>query len=88
MTGMGDPEQLVTVTATQGVLPALGVAAYIGRWFSNEDDTPGSPETVILSYGYWQRKFGGDRDVLGRTIAINFVPRQVIGSDATGLSIR
>ena len=79
VTGMGDPEQLATVTATQGVLPTLGVPAYIGRWFSNEDDTPGSPETVILSYGYWQRKFGGDRDVLGRTIVIDFVPHQVIG---------
>ena len=79
VTGMGDPEQLVTVTATQGVLPTLGVPAYIGRWFSNEDDTPGSPETVILSYGYWQRKFGGDREVLGRTMVIDFVPHQVIG---------
>jgi predicted permease len=79
VTGMGDPEQLVTVTATQGVLPALGIPAYIGRWFSNEDDTAGAPATVILSYGYWQRKFGGDREVLGRTIVIDFIPRQVIG---------
>ncbi len=79
VTGMGDPEQLVTVTATQGVLPTLGVPAYIGRWFSSEDDTPGSPQTVILSYAYWQRKFGGDREVLGRTMVIDFVPHQVIG---------
>jgi predicted permease len=79
VTGMGDPEQLVSVTATQGVLPALGVPAYIGRWFSNEDDTAGSPPTVILSYGYWQRKFAGDREVLGRTVIIDFVPHQVIG---------
>jgi predicted permease len=53
--------------------------AYIGRWFSSEDDTPGSPQTVILSYAYWQRKFGGNREVLGRTMTIDFVPRQVIG---------
>jgi predicted permease len=79
VTGSGDPEQLVAVTATQGVLPTLGVPAYIGRWFSNEDDSPGSPETVILSYGYWQRKFGGDRGVLGRTMVIDFVPHQVVG---------
>ena len=44
-----------------------------------EDDTPGSPQTVILSYGYWQRKFGGDREVLGRTMVIDLVPHQVIG---------
>ncbi len=79
VTGRGDPEQLATITVTQGVLPTLGVPAYIGRWFSNEDDAPRSPETVILSYGYWQRKFGGDRSVLGRTIAIDFVPHRVIG---------
>ncbi len=87
VTGTGDPEQLVTVTATEGVLPTLGVPAYIGRWFSNEDDTPGSPQTVILSYGYWQRKFGGDREVLGRTIVIDYVPRQVIGVMPRGFRI-
>ena len=79
VTGRGDPEQLATITVTQGVLPTLGVPAYIGQWFSKEDDTPGSPDTVILSYGYWQRKFGGDRDVLGRAIVIDFVPHRVIG---------
>jgi putative ABC transport system permease protein len=79
VTGIGDPEQLAIVTATQGVLPAMGVSAYIGRWFSHEDDTPGSPRTVILSYGYWQRKFGGDRRILGRTMVIDFMPHQVIG---------
>lgn len=79
VTGMGDPEQLVSVTMTQGVLPTLGVPAHIGRWFSTEDDSPGSPPTVILSYGYWQRKFGGDHAVLDRTILIDFTPRQVIG---------
>jgi predicted permease len=79
VTGRGEPEQLPTITMTQGVLPTLGVPAYIGRWFSIEDDTPGSPETVILSYGYWQRKFAGDPDVLGRTVVIDAVPHRVIG---------
>jgi len=79
VTGKGEPEQLATITMTQGVLPTLGVPAHIGRWFSKEDDTPGSPDTVILSYGYWQRKFGGDRDALGRTVVIDSVPHRVIG---------
>jgi len=79
VTGIGDPEQIVTVTATEGVLPILGVPPSLGRWFSVEDDTPGSSETAILSHGYWQRKFGGDPGVLGRTILVDFVPRQVIG---------
>src|SRR5262249_47789519 len=40
---------------------------------------PGTPQTVILSYGYWQRKFGGDPTAIGRTLLVDFIPRQVIG---------
>jgi predicted permease len=79
VTGTSEPEQVATVTMTQGVLPALGVRPYLGRWFSQENDTQGTQETVILSYGYWQRRFGGDMQVLGRMVLIDFVPRQVIG---------
>src|SRR5262249_44365877 len=50
-----------------------------GRWFSAADDTPGSPETVILTYGYWQRRFRGDASVLGREMTINSKPHTVIG---------
>jgi hypothetical protein len=75
LSGAGDPEQVATVTITQGLLPALGVPPHLGRWFSKEDDTPGTQETAILSYGYWQRKFGGDPAVLGRTILVDFLPR-------------
>ena len=79
VTGIGEPEQVANVTMTPGVLPALGVRPHIGRRFSNEDATQGARETVILSYGYWQRRFGGDGHVLGRTVLIDFVPHQVIG---------
>jgi predicted permease len=61
------------------VLPTLGVSPHLGRWFSPGDDSPGTPETAILGYGYWQRRFGGDPRVLGRTVTVNFVPREVIG---------
>jgi hypothetical protein len=61
------------------VLDAVGVPAAFGRWFSREDDTPGTPETVLLTYGYWQRRFGGDRAVLGRTMTIDSRTRTVIG---------
>jgi putative ABC transport system permease protein len=79
VTGIGDPEQIETVLMTQGVLPALGARPFLGHRFSIEDDTPGTPETVILSHSYWMRRFGGDERVLGRTVVIDFVPRQVIG---------
>ena len=79
VTGAGEPEQVTTVTATQGALPALGVQASLGRWFSKEEDTPGGTRAAILSHGYWQRKFGGDRAILGRAVVIDFIPHEVIG---------
>jgi predicted permease len=77
--GAGEPEQVATVTVTHGVLPAFGVPASLGRWFSPEDDSPGGARTAILSHGYWQRRFGGDREILGRTVAVDFVPHQIVG---------
>ena len=60
VTGTAEPELLRALFVTYGVLDAVGVKPLLGRWFSPADDTPGSPETVILTYGYWQRRFGGD----------------------------
>ena len=51
----------------------------IGRWFSTADDTPGAPDTVMLTHGYWHRRFGGDRAVLERALTINGRPHQIIG---------
>ncbi len=79
ITGIGDPEQVRSLSVTYGTLQALGVQPLLGRWFSQADDTPGSPETIILTYGYWQRKFGGDKSVIGRTIAVDSRPHNVIG---------
>jgi predicted permease len=87
VTGLGEAEQLVAVTVTQGVLPALGIQAQIGRWFSTQDDSPATPQTVILSYGYWQRKFGGDPGAIGRTLLMDFIPRQVIGVMPRGFRV-
>lgn len=79
VTGIGDPEQIAAVTMTHGVLPALGVRPYLGRWFSSEDETAGAQQSVILSYGYWQRRFGGDAHAIGWVVLIDYIPRQVIG---------
>jgi putative ABC transport system permease protein len=78
VTGLGDPEQIKTIRMTHGVLSTLGVPPFLGRWFSRQDDTPGTPQTVILSHAYWLQRFGGDEHVLGRTVVIDFVPRLVI----------
>jgi putative ABC transport system permease protein len=79
VTGAGEAEQVATVMVTHGVLPAFGVPASLGRWFSPEDDSPGGARTAILSHGYWQRRFGGNREILGRTVVIDFVPHQIVG---------
>ncbi|HEY1341595.1 MAG TPA: ABC transporter permease, partial [Bryobacteraceae bacterium] len=79
VTGLAEPEQVDGVDVTDGILPILGAQPVLGRVFSRTDDSPDSPETVMLSYGYWQRKFGGDRSVLGRRIMIDGVAREIIG---------
>ena len=79
VTGMAEPEQVRTVAVSDGVLQTLGVPPAVGRWFSQEDQVPNGPGRVMLSYGYWQRQFGGDRGVIGRTITVDSRPREIVG---------
>src|SRR5262245_18682700 len=64
VTGVSEPEQVRTVFVTYRTLPTLGVQPALGRWFSREDDTPGTPDTVMLMQGYWQRRFAGAAGVI------------------------
>ena len=79
VTGLAEPEQVLAIEATADVLPTLGVAPFIGRWFSPADDSPGAPSTAILMYGYWKTRFGGDPGVIGRRMMINGEAWEVIG---------
>jgi predicted permease len=79
VTGHGEPEHVPAQSVTASVLPILGVTPLVGRSFSLADDQPDSPDTVMLTYGYWRSKFGGDRSVLGKTIDIDGKPRAIIG---------
>ena len=79
VTGAGQPEHVRGLDVTDGTLPILGVVPALGRSFTRKDDSPGSPQTVLLSYGYWQKKFGGDRSVIGRSITVDGKPREIIG---------
>ena len=79
VTGMAEPEEVPSLSVTDGTLPVLGVQPILGRWFTRKDDLPGSPETVMLSYGYWQRRFGGDPQVIGRRITVDSKAREIIG---------
>ena len=79
VTGLAAPEQVQSLTVTEGTLNALGVRPSFGRWFNATDDRPGSPDTAILTYGYWQRRFGGDVSVVGRQIHVDGESKQIIG---------
>jgi predicted permease len=79
VTGLTEPEQVRTVEVSDGVLQALDVPPAVGRWLSEADQTPGGPQRVMLSYGYWRRRFGGDRSVVGRNITVDARPREVVG---------
>jgi len=77
--GLAEPEQVRAVSVSDHALQVLGVPPLLGRWFDRADQVPGSSETVILSYGYWQRRFGGDRSVIGRGIRVESRPREIVG---------
>jgi len=79
ITGLAEPEHVPGLDVTDGVLPILGVSPMFGRSFTRSDDSPGGAETAMLTYGYWTRKFGGDRSVVGRTITVDGKLRQIIG---------
>ena len=79
LTGAGDPEQVQGARVTGNFLTTIGVAPMLGRDFLKEEDAPGGEHVVILSHGLWQRRFGGDRGVLGRTLELNGESHTVIG---------
>src|SRR6185295_13591207 len=60
ITGLSEPEQVRALWVSDGTLQALAVQPILGRWFSVQETSPGNPETVMLTYPYWQRRFGGD----------------------------
>jgi predicted permease len=97
VTGLAEPEQVRTVAVSDGVLQALGVPPAAGRWFLAADQIPEGPptsigfsgrsSTVILSYGYWQRHFGGDRSVIGRNLIVDSLARQIVGVMPQGFRV-
>jgi putative ABC transport system permease protein len=79
LTGAGDPELLTARMATAGLFPLLGVEAREGRTFLPEEDKAGSAPVVLLTYGLWQRRFGGSREIIGKPISLDSRPYTVVG---------
>jgi len=72
-------ERAVVYRTTAGLLDATRVAPVLGRLFTADEDTAGAPDVVVLSHGLWQRRFGSDPAIVGRTIRLTGVPHMVIG---------
>ena len=79
LTGDGEPEKVQAYAVTADFFPLLGVNPALGRVFAPEEDRPGADRVVVLSYGLWQRRFGGDQQITGRDILLNGEKRRVIG---------
>jgi predicted permease len=79
VTGVAQPEEVHTALISDGVLQTLEVPPVAGRWLSAVDQDPHGAKRAMLSYGYWQRRFGGDRGVIGRTVQVDAQPREIVG---------
>lgn len=86
LTGNGAPEQLEGSPVTANLFPLLGVSPILGRNFSVEEDRPGGPRVVLISYGLWQRRFGGDTTIVGREIWLNKQKYVVLGVMPRGIT--
>jgi len=78
-TATGEPAQVRAQRVSAGFLDVLRVAPLVGRPFTSEDETAGRNRVVILSYGFWQRHFGGAPDVLGRTLDLDEESWEIVG---------
>jgi predicted permease len=87
ITGLAQPEQVNTADISAGVLETLGVPALTGQWLTAADQDSHGLGRVMLSYGYWQRRFGGDASVVGRTIQVNSQPRVIAGVMPRGFKV-
>jgi len=87
LTGAGEPELLLARMATAGLFPLLGVEAHVGRTFLPEEDRVGGTPVALLSYGLWQRRFGGSREIIGKPVTLGSQPYTVVGVLPAGFQI-
>lgn len=84
LTGAGEPEFVNVRTMTANLLPTLGLVPALGRGFLPEEDRPGQNRVVILSHGFWQRRFGGRSDAVGQALMLDGAPHTIVGVLAAG----
>jgi putative ABC transport system permease protein len=79
LTGSGDPVRLHCGRVTESFFRTLGIQPILGRAFTTIEDQPTGPKAILLTYGLWQGRFGGARDILGKSVPLDGVPYSVIG---------
>ena len=87
LTELGEPTRVDVASATASLFQVLGVPTLVGRTFTADEDDPGAPDVAILSYELWRGRFGGARDILGRTLIFG---RNALGNrrgDAGGVHL-
>jgi predicted permease len=79
LTGAGEPERLPIAVVTADFFKVFGVNPLLGRTFTEGEDVKGKNQVCVISYAFWQRRFGGDPNVVGRTLSLNNTPTQIVG---------
>src|SRR5262245_27968757 len=79
LTSDGDPEEVTGQLGTTHLFSVPGTHPILGRTFVAEDGDPNQPRVVVISYGLWQRRFGGDTQIIGRQILVNERPNTIVG---------
>src|SRR5882757_316339 len=87
VTGIAEPEQVHTALITDGVLQTLDDPPAAGRWLTQGDQNPRGAKAAMLSYGYWQRRFGGELSAIGRSITIDSQTREIVGVMPRGFRV-
>ncbi len=77
--GQGEPERVSTGVVSAEFFDVLGVKLQLGRTFVAADERHGAEAVLVLSHGYWQRSFGGDREIVGQVFEMNDRPHTVVG---------
>ncbi len=79
LTGGSRPEQVHGIHVTEGYFRVYGAPLALGRTFTPQEDSPHGGKVVVLSYGLWQRRFGGDQAIVGKSISLGNEPYTVVG---------
>jgi predicted permease len=79
LTGEGEPERLTVANVSADFFKVFGVNPVLGRAFQEGEDSPGKNGVCVISYGLWQRRFGGDQHIIGKSLILNNAPTEIVG---------